>query len=207
MCLNVSLVIVPNWVESAMLTGKLRPAAVLDLHALSSILSRRDVSFYAACNMVLWDKLPLALKQTFNAHELIDRTGKSTLEDDHGNRPSPQEIHAFMESIFPGTWDGALFQVKHPECGDLVSAFPYASDPEQPVDTTSVLFDVFYINENTYGVRFYPRDPKVAYGQQLANCYDKLLEMLSGHFPLEKVAVTAVFQEFVKLSRSIAHVG
>lgn len=203
MSLNVSLVIVPSWMEGAMQANRLSMDRVLDLPALSRIFCTRDVSFYSAMQLCLWEHLPAALRQTFNLHELM-ANDLYVKADNNGNRPSPEAVQACYASVRRYAWDRESMHHEFPDASSLLATLPHldhSQDAEATDMSTDLVFDVFYIDDHVYGIRFARKDPKRPYTDQLKDSYDNLMKLLSGHFPMDVMANTAAFEEYVRLAR------
>jgi len=203
MSLNLSLVIVPQWVRAAMQAKGMAMNRVLDLMALSRILSKRDVSFYISIYTRQFEKLPDPLKKTFDYYEYLYREKDRVItEDGFGNTPSPADVQKFYREMSCLTWSRDEIGIQFPEAASLVSLLPHGADDSQSYDiNTNLVFDIYPITETVYGISFTPADPSRPFMEQITECYDKLLGQLCGIHGLQAIADTPAFQHYVQLSR------
>jgi len=212
---NVSLVIVPAWLEAALKAGGLSIERALDLPALSRISSLDDVGFYTSINYHLFDQIPGPLAKTFRAYDFFAdgrKPGECSYDrrhvkpDNKGDIISDKEFGELIRRIRSRTWNWGAVQYAEPSPKHLMAALPYTKESLDEADSTRFyLFDVFYITDDVYGVRFVKANPNRPYGEQLYQCYDRLLNFLTLHNRFEDIAATPAFREFVTMSRTQAH--
>lgn len=207
MKLDIKLVIVPNWLEAVMAANKLKKEALVDLVALSRIMSVHDICFYAAINSTLMEKIHPAISETFERHYLTSDNGSLTITQDNGTRPTPEQVHALNEKIDKNLYgyQRSNLDVVYPTSSSLISVMPHRGsldDKDDKVDET-FLFELFEIREKILGIRFTRADSKLSYEQQLWTCYDSALELLHLYVSEHDVAKTAMFKEYVNLCRVV----
>lgn len=203
MSLNLSLVIVPQWVRAAMQSKGMAINRVLDLMALSRILSKRDVSFYVSIYTRMFDVLPEPLKKTFGYYEYLYRERDRVItEDGFGNTPSPAAVRQFYAELSCLTWSRDEIGTQFPAAASLVSLMPHGADDTVSYGmNTNLVFEVYPITETVYGITFSLADPARPFMEQITECYDKLLGQLCGIHGMESIADTPAFQAYVQLSR------
>jgi hypothetical protein len=205
MALNVSLVILPDWLEKALASNNQTLDSALDLLSLSRILSLGDVSFYASINQHLFSKIPLALQGTFRSFPLVSNEAKKYVKNDHnGDRPSDKEVEAFLNSMSRRVFEQGSIDFADSTSQKLLATLPYTHQhvEEGVLNKPEFVFDVAAIKEDVYGVRFTLRDRSRSYVEQLVDCYDRLLKLLIGQHGFVPVAGTKAFEEYVRLQRS-----
>lgn len=203
---TVSLVLVPHWLEEVVKRSQYPLEAVLDVVTLKRILSQKDLSFYYAINVAFFEKLHKGLQKTFKPFNFSQDSLKNTLTQRDGSRPTKEQVDEIMTNIQRDAFDVNVISETFPLASDVVSLIPYLSNPENEGDALSVgyAFDVFYLKDDVYGVRFKRLDGKSSLNEQLIECYDNVIALLCASYAFEEVAKSASFQEFVALSRNVA---
>jgi hypothetical protein len=210
MQLDLSLVIVPSWLEAVMAANKLRKEALVDLVALSRIMSEHDICFYAAINVTLMEKIHTAVSQTFNRHYLTSDNGSLTITQDNGERPTPQQVRDLNEKIDKNLYgyQRSNLEVIYPTSNSLISVMAHNADTQSAEGSDDkieelFLFELFEIREKILGIRFRRPATDTSYEQQLWSCYDKSLELLHLYASEHDIAKTPMFKEFVTLCRVV----
>ena len=208
--LNLSLVIVPAWLEDALRKAGMGVERALDLSALSRISSLEDVAFYTSVNYHLFNQIPKPIKETFDSYRFFsdeNKLGRTHVKaDDLGNYPTDTEYKALIDKVRDKTWGDGAVRFGNPTPRQLLAVLPYTKESQDiPNTSLNFLFDVFYLTDDIVGIRFYLANPKRPFNEQLYQCYDRLLAFLTSHRKFEQVATTPVFQEFVNMSRTQPH--
>lgn len=204
---EMKILIVPYWVERAIRDNQLSMDAALDIMSLSRILSFKDVCFYCAINMWLYDELPVPVKDTFtNVHLLWDGL-KYLMTDGSGNKPSKDKTDAFYERVsnqYHYEYDRILSESQGSGKRLLLSLLPHdtAQDDPNVMASTEYLFEVFDIKDDVLGIRFALPDKHIPLGKQIKQCYDNLLKVLTASIRFEEVVKLPAFNEFARLSRT-----
>lgn len=193
-----------------MAANKLRKEALVDLVALSRILSEHDICFYAAINVTLMEKIHKAVSETFNRHYLTSDNGSLTITQDNGERPRPEQVRELNEKIDKNLYgyQRSNLEVVYPTSSSLVSVFPHRADTQDTDEEKDkidelFLFELFEIREKILGIRFKRPSTELSYEQQLWNCYDKSLELLHLYATEHDIAKTPLFKEYVNLCRAV----
>ena len=207
MKLDIKLVIVPNWLEAVMAANSLEKEALVDLVALSRIMSENDICFYVAINSNMIEKIGPAIGETLQCHSLATDNGSLTVTRQDGSRPSPEEVKALNEKLNSKMYGFTRtnLELLYPTASSLVSVMPYRgiTDDKDGASDEMFLFELFEIRERMLGIRFTRPDTAVSYEQQLWACYDRALELLHLYVSEHDVAKTAMFKEYVKLCRVV----
>lgn len=208
MTLNVSLVIIPEWLDQALKANNQAMNAALDLMSLSRILSLGDVAFYAAINHYLYEKMPKALATTFKPICLHDyNTALPFVKADaNGNRPNDAAVRDFFTRMAGRVMQQGAVDFNEASASKLLTTMPYKAESvdESMMQNPEFIFNVTAITEDVYGVRFRLRDRNRSYNEQLVECYDATLKHLIGEHSFEAAALTPAFEEYVRLQRLTA---
>lgn len=199
---KLSLVIVPHWLEGAMQANNIKKDALVDMFALSRIVSIKDLCFYLAINDRLLDKIHQPIVETFQRHWLNDSSGRLTVTQRNGEKPTIEQLREVCEKISRAMDDNAAgLSTLYPSCDNLVSVLPHknAGDKELEKFDENYLFELFEIREDIVGVRFKRAETDIPYEQQMYECYSKALEYLHIYENQYVVARTPMFNEFVRL--------
>jgi len=203
MSLNASLVIVPDWLDAALANKKWGAEHVLDLFGLSRILSTDDVSFYVAINTFCFEEMHAALKETFGQLNLLDKSKQHLMNEANGQPPRLEDVDLFTKKVGDKVYGSWRVNMTMPDARSMTSVLPYMQQAEEiSKDAAEYLFDVYYIKDGVFGVKFKLRDKSRSLSSQLLECYDKLIGTLSTFYTFEQIAMTRAFQEFVTLSRA-----
>lgn len=202
---NASLIIVPCWLSVAIRSAHRPLATVLDIVALSKMLSKKDLQLYYALQLALWEKIPAGLRDTFQMADITEPSNRWALTDADGTQPNPDVVAAIKQDIRSSVYASNIITEQFPNAGDLTSVLPYLQEHNSDVDALSLeyVFDVFYLTENVYGVSFDRRATTSSYSAQLLESYDNLLALLNSTHTFDKVAATAAFQAYTVLARSL----
>lgn len=199
---KLSLVIVPHWLEAAMQANNLKKDALVDMFALSRIVSIKDLCFYLAINDRLLDKIHQPIVETFQRHWLNDSSGRLTVTQRNGEKPTIEQLREVCQKISQSMGENvAGLSMLYPSCDNLVSVLPHKNVGEKELEKfdENYLFELFEIREDIVGVRFKRAETDIPYEQQMYECYSKALEYLHIYENQYVVARTPMFNEFVRL--------
>lgn len=202
---DASLIIVPSWLEIAIRAAHKPLATMLDVVALSRLLSKKDLQLYYALQLALWEKLPAGLRDTFQCADITEASNRWVLTDENGQQPTPSVVATIKDDIRRAVYSTDIITEQFPNAGDLSSVLPHLRTHDSDVDALSLeyVFDVFYLTENVYGVSFQRRLKTSTHSAQLLESYDNLLALLNSTHSFDKVAGTAAFQAYTVLARSV----
>lgn len=199
---KLSLVIVPYWLEGAVQANGLKKDALVDMFALSRIVSIKDLCFYHAINEQLLDKIHQPIVETFNRHWLNDSTGRLSTTQRNGEKPTIEQLREVCEKISVSMGNNvAGLSSLYPSCDSLVSVLPHKNAGEKEIEKfeENYIFELFEIREDIVGIRFKRAETDIPYEQQMYDCYSKALEYLHIYENQYSVARTPMFNEFVRL--------
>lgn len=201
---NASLVIVPHWVLQTIRVAHRPLSTILDVVALSRLLSNKDMQQYYMATLALWNAIPAGLRDTFQCGDIAEPSNRWIQTDSDGTQPSPATVEATKLALRKGTGD-RLAVAGTTNAIDLVSVLPHlqAHDSDTESLTLEYVFDVFYLTENVYGVSFSRRETTSSYSSQLLESYDNLLALLNANHKFEVVANTPAFQAYTVLARNV----
>lgn len=204
---RMKILIVPYWLEQTLLANQLPMKAALDIMALSRILSFKDVCFYSAINMWLYEELPQAVIGTFDRVDLAADGPKYLMTDAGGLKPSIDKTAAFYQRVqneYQYTYRLVMSDNDNSAKRLLLSLYPHDTTviDQAAVAKGEYLFEVFDIMDDVLGIRFAVADKHVPYGKQLKDCYDKLLKVLVYRLGFKNTAKLPVFNEFARLART-----
>lgn len=198
------LIIVPDWISAALKSKQMPDRGCLDLVALTSILSLRDVSFYLRLTSSLFDKMPTSLRETFENPNVLYNATKYVMNNSAGFRPSPEEVKDVVSSV-EGAVYGWSISTPEPTAKNFLNLLPYMRETDEVSDDVNVetafLFEVYHLVDDVFGVRFYTPVANIPFVEQLTGCVDRTIETLLTFYPFEVVANTRLFKEFADLSR------
>lgn len=208
---NISLVIIPHWLEETLSANKLEKAALVDLFALSRIVSKHDLCFYVAINTTLFEKIHEPLRDSFErSNFFMDNNGRMTITQQDGSRPNVEEVRKLYEELDKDLYgyNRSNLEVVYPQANSVLAALPYLNknDQNQPEDEKideAYLFELFEIRERILGVRFKRPVTDISFEEQLWGCYDRALEMLHVYADEHDIAKTALFNAFATLCRQV----
>lgn len=207
---KLRILIVPFWVEQALEAHRLPKTAALDIMTLSRILSFKDVCFYTAINMWLFESLPQPIKDTFESVYLVEDGNKYLMTNGSGLKPSVSETNAFYQKVQNNQsyeWRRILNENGNSNKSLLLSLYAHdtveaGGEDQSSVRSRDYLFEVFDITDDIFGIRFAVADTHVPIGKQIKDCYDKLLKVMVYRLGFSNTAKTGVFNEFARLGRT-----
>ena len=207
---KLQILIVPYWVEQALEAHRLPKTAALDIMTLSRILSFKDVCFYTAINMWLFETLPGPIKDTFKTVDLVEDGSKYLMTNGTGLKPSVNETTAFYQKI-RNNQAYEYRRILDDNCNSnkslLLSLYAHdtveaGAEDQAGIRGRDYLFEVFDITDDIFGIRFAVADTHVPIGKQIKDCYDKLLKVMVYRLGFSNTAKTGVFNEFARLGRT-----
>lgn len=204
---QMKILIVPYWLEQALTANQLPMKAALDIMTLSRILSFKDVCFYSAINMWLYEELPQPIVGTFTRVDLVSDGHKYLMSDAGGLKPSTDKTNALYQRVQnEGQYSYRLVMSDNDNSAKrlLLSLYPYDTTAidQAEVAKGEYLFEVFDITDDVLGIRFAVADKHVSYGKQVKDCYDKLLKVLVYRLGFRDTVKLPVFNEFTRLART-----
>lgn len=181
--MNLTFILIPGWLVKALKAANLPLTAALEVDKLNSILSKDDVSFYCYSNSILLSQMYPALARDLPLHFV-----------DYSQDPSiVKKVQDFAATATP---------VHDANAYDTVIPVPSQEVEENPTKRDIHLFTFQEIRDNVVAIL-----PVKAVGEHISevavlkDCYSNAIAFLHSYLPLEGIATTSIFREYVNLSR------
>lgn len=190
--MQMRVVLIPSWVEQALLAAKKPLATALDVVALSSTISKDDLAIYIDVNNRLLPKLFQPLYDTFANVTLYPY-----------NAGESDEVKALRESL-DIKLRNITIEKPQPDFTQLVNQHIIFTDDDQPVGSfaTHYTFEVFPLVDEVIGVRAVLRKPDESDVLEDIRAYDNLLKLMNTFMSMEEMAKTPIFNVYTYLLRN-----
>lgn len=197
--LDLKLIFVPAWVRQVQLMYKLPDSDLLSPARLLDILTLEDVSFYQSCNILFQSNAATEhIASTFTPYDLMEAL-KVQLSDQ-----CPEVLERTLSQL---TYNAQLhvdaLNSSREYTNNMSNLFTMMSQPPSKVDLARLflgtqmrdtyVFELWPITDSVCGIMF----SKTQGSQSLIDSYKDAVALLCQKYPLEVVAQTAIFKQWV----------
>lgn len=186
------VVLVPGWLEQAVVSANQPLAVVLDVVQLSNIVSKDDVAFYIDVNRRLFGKLFPGIQESFNWSSLWPRAnGDEKINDlcEYLNG----KMQKFSEDMPEIPFSYALH---------LISVSESPEQLEKMKSASNYAFELYPLTEDTFGLRALLKNDQATSFEQDLLCHSNAIELLSNTVPFETLAATQMFKTYARLCKN-----
>lgn len=192
--MRMRIVLVPSWVEQALVAAKKPLPTLLDVMALSGTLSKEDVAIYMDLHERLLEKMFRPVWESFDTVTLYPYFQKDATYSQDNLKLMQDYLSRKLSEIRMETPNGA-------DPYKLLNQFPlFGADGQvEGGSENRFIFEAFHLLDDVIGIRTLLKKDDEDLITQDVRAYDGLMKIANIYIPMEELARTPAFNQYIRL--------